>query len=308
MLMTARRVITVVLLAFAMCPAATAARADEPKDANGYLERGRLWYQKAEWDKAINDFTEVIRLDPKSSAAVERRATARLQLGEWDKAINDFDEAIRLNPRLASAFSNRGVAWQWKGDLGKAMADYTEAIRLNPKYAPAFRNRGMIWKARGELDKAVTDYTEAIRLDPKYEDAFLSRGNVWTKKHDYEMALKDYDEAIAINPKSLNGLYNRAWLLATCPEVKFRDGVKAVRDAQSAYELPGKKLPQQLEMLAAAHAEAGNYVEAVKWQQKALEDVAYAKAQGESARERLKLYEAKKPYRDSPSADKRCGE
>ena len=119
-------------------------------------------------------------------------------------------------------------------------------------------------------------------------------------KGEYEKALKDYDEVIALNPKSVKGLYNRAWLRATCPEVKFRDGAKAVQDAKKAHEQPGEKLPQHLEILATAHAEAGDYTEAVKWQKKALEDAAYTKTNGESASARLKLYEAKKPFRELP--------
>ena len=96
--------------------------------------------------------------------------------GEHDKAIADYTEAIRLDPKDAEAYCNRGLAYGNKGDYDKAIADYTEAIRLNPKYAEAYYNRGMTYASKGEYDKAIADYTEAIRLDPKYAEAYYSRG------------------------------------------------------------------------------------------------------------------------------------
>ena len=270
------------------------------RDVGRAIGHGQLLYAQQEWAKAIEKFGEAIRLDAKSSAAFEWRATARLQIGEWDKAIKDFDEAIRLDRKLGSTFSNRGFAWQMKGDSDRAMADYTEAIRINPKYAQAFHNRGTIQSNRGEWDKAIADYTEALRLNPKYQEALDGRGIVWRLKGEYEKSLADYDKVIELNPKFRNSLFNRAWLRATCPDAKFRDGAKAVKDAMMAFELAGKKLPSQLDILAAAHAEAGQFEEAVKWQKKALEDESFAKEHGVSARNRLKLYEAKKPFRESP--------
>ena len=53
---------------------------------------------------------------------------------------------------------------------------------------------------------------------------------------------------------------------------------------------------QQLRLLA--HAEVGQFAEAVRWQQMALEDAAFAKTHGQRARERLELYKMNKPYRE----------
>ena len=94
----------------------------------------------------------------------------------YDKAIADYTEAIRLDPKFAEAYYNRGVAYENKGEYDKAIADYTEAIRLDPKYAEAYNSRGFAYGNKGEHDKAIADYTEAIRLDPKYANAYYNRG------------------------------------------------------------------------------------------------------------------------------------
>ena len=63
--------------------------------------------------------------------------------GDCEKAIADYTEAIRLDPKDAKAYYNRGVAYGEKGERDKAIADFTEAIRLNPKMAWAYIFRGV---------------------------------------------------------------------------------------------------------------------------------------------------------------------
>ena len=63
---------------------------------------------------------------------------------EYDKAIADFNEAIRLDPKLALAFTDRGNAWRAKKEYDKAIADFNEVIRLDPKNAWAYNSRGSV--------------------------------------------------------------------------------------------------------------------------------------------------------------------
>jgi tetratricopeptide (TPR) repeat protein len=53
---------------------------------------------------------------------------------QYERAIADYDQAIKLEPRYAKAWNNRGVAYRNMGDVDRAIADYSEAIRLNPYY------------------------------------------------------------------------------------------------------------------------------------------------------------------------------
>ena len=157
-----------------------------------------------EYEKAIADDNEAIRLDPKFAIAYYHRGYAYQSLGEYEKAIADDTEAIRLDPKFAIPYNDRGYAYQSLSEYEKAIADYNEAIRLDPKYAIAYSNRGSAYHLLSEYEKAIADYTEAIRLDPKLAIAHNNRGIAYQELGEYEKAIADHTEAIRLDPKYAN--------------------------------------------------------------------------------------------------------
>ena len=163
----------------------------------------------------------------------------------------------------------------------------------------AYSNRGDVWYIKKDHDKALADYDAALRLDPDLASAYGSRGAVWDIKHDYDKALADYDAATRIDPKLASAHGDRAWLLATCPDAKYRDGPRAVESATRACELTGWKDANHLDTLAASYAEAGDFSRAIELQQKAnaLSTDPEARKKGDK---RLTLYQNKTPYHEDP--------
>jgi tetratricopeptide (TPR) repeat protein len=104
----------------------------DPKEAFAYNDRGNAYLTKEDLPRAIADYTEAIRLNSKYvSPHIGFRLLYLNRNGnnaDWDLAIADCREAIRLDPKNARAYYYRGQAQ----DLEKAVADYTEAIKLNP--------------------------------------------------------------------------------------------------------------------------------------------------------------------------------
>lgn len=207
------------------------------------------------------------------------------------------------NSQSAEKAVDRGQQALSNKDLDRAIEEFSEAIRLDPNNAAARAFRGGSYVAKGEYDKAIGDLNEAQRLrpdivaDPRCSDFYRLRGQAFQGKKEYRLAIADYDQAIRQRPRA--AYYNQlAWLLATCPEAELRDGKRAVALATRACELSDWKEGGMIDTLAAANAECGNFKEAVKWQKKAVELGNDDKEEEKKSRERLRLYEGGKPYRE----------
>lgn len=270
-----------------------------PQYAVAYYNRGLAWRNKRDYDRAIADYSEAVRINPKNADAYNNRGIVWSDKRDYDRAIADYNETLRINPMDAKAYNNRGYAYNNKRDYDRAIADYSEALSINPQYALAFYNRGNAWRSKRDPDRAIADYSEALRISPQYALAYYHRGNAKVDKRDYERGIADYNEALRLNPNHLGVHNSAAWILATAPLASVRNGARAVELARKAADLSQSKDADILDTLAAAYAEAKNFPEAVRWQEKALEFPDFAKSQSNAAQRRLALYRKGQPYHQS---------
>ena len=169
---------------------------------NAYLERG-------DFDRAIADFAQAIRLNPGLPQSFYDRGRAYLAKKDTRRAIQDFDETIRLNPDIPEVYDSRGVAYYDQGDPDPAGRDYERAIMLDPMYAPAFLHRGNLYIDKGDYDRGIRDYDEAIRLDRRDAEAWHRRGEAYFRKQDYVRAAGDLDQALRLDPNNANAVWRR---------------------------------------------------------------------------------------------------
>src|SRR6266702_6208100 len=66
----------------------------------------------------------------KLAEAFNNRGGAYRLKGDYDRAIADYAQAIKLNAKFAAAFVNRGVAYDKKGEFDRAIQDYDQSIKL----------------------------------------------------------------------------------------------------------------------------------------------------------------------------------
>ncbi len=178
--------------------------------ASAYSNRGNGWIEKGDYDRALADYAESIRIDPQNPIPYYNRGNTWYRKKEYDRAIADYDHAIKLNNAEHNYYNNRGVVYFNKGDYNHAIVDYNEAIRLRPTDAGAYANRGNAWFEKRDYDQAVADYSAALRLDPGHVRAYQGRARAQTRNQNYGAAVPDYDELVKLEPQ------NELWWRERC--------------------------------------------------------------------------------------------
>ena len=289
------------VVAMLLIAAGPALHASQVSDA---IAAGNAAWASNDLDSAIASFSEAIRLDPSDPATYYYRGRVYVQKGDATRAIGDFDTSIRYNPKSADAFLGRGVAYGLAENCQQAIADFNEAIRLGARDAYAFWVRGAAYAQMGDHAHALADLNHAIELDPGFDHAFISRSIIYEVTGDYQRATDDAQFAVHLTTNSntdFAALNQLAWILATSPIKDFRNGSKAVDLATKACERTQWKRAAEIDTLAAAYAETGNFPEAIRWEKRCLELLPSGK-KAKECNDRLNLYQAKKPYREQPKS------
>ena len=151
----------------------------EPASPYGYMARGNLYYYRAP-EKALDEFAAAVRVAPLYAPAHKGRGDVyHYVLKDDDKAIQEYSECLRLDPRDVNAYTSRAICYISKGDFDRELDDLSQAILLSPNDPALYTFRGGAYMSKKEYDKAIADCTHAIRLDPNYAPAYMSRASAY---------------------------------------------------------------------------------------------------------------------------------
>jgi len=305
-----------------------------PNSINWRSRLASLFEAQGKWDEAIAELRKVRAIAPQQAATIcFDIGTVLLRSGKHAEAAEQFREALAIRPNYAKAVNSLGACLYLQGDLAEAMEHFRRAMELDPKLASAYSNVGMALLKQGKIDEAERQYRQLVEMDPQNVDAHHALAVILRKRgkpdqavaqcraavaaspysaaahyllaqsqqavHQTADAVVQYRETIRLDPDHVQALNNLAAILATSSEAAWRDGAEAVRLSQRACELTKYGDPQLLGTLAAAHAEAGQFAEAVTIASKALA-IARTNRQERLAAAlelRLRLFKAGRPVR-----------
>ena len=182
-----------------------------PQTAQEYYDRGTLRAQNKEYQKAIQDYTQAVAINPKFVDAYLKRCEMRYKMGDNQGVLDDCHEVLNINPQVAKAHYYQGRARYSLGYVQPAIDSYSFAISQDKNYPQAHYYRGVAYKDLQDTASAVNDFTKAAEL-------FRTQKNFGA----YRRTRKIVDELTASNGGKGNGLaYN---FLATLSLSLFNPG------------------------------------------------------------------------------------
>jgi tetratricopeptide (TPR) repeat protein len=272
------------------------------------------WQQTSYWQDSESLWGHALTVNPNNDVATSHLGNAALQKGRIDEAILYYQRVLEMRPDhnengsndpfidlvRPEAESNLGNALLHKGQIEEAIGHLRKAVELNPKNVVAENNFGYALLQKGRVEESFAHLQRALEIDPGYTAAHFNLANTLLQMGRVDEAVSHLQKVLITNPNDSEAQKNMAWVLATWPEARIRDGAKAVELAERANQMTEGRNPIIGATLAAAYAEAGRFPEAIRTAETALQ---LATDSGNAAlaagiRTHLELYRSGNPFRD----------
>ena len=210
----------------------------EPRRVAWLLERGSALLAARNLERALEDATRAVELDPGSGRAFLLRAAVRFGLGDAGGAA-DLERGRALDPGNARGLSLEGDRRFLQGDRAGAREAFDRATRNDPTEATGWSGRGRVRFSDNDFDGAIEDLDRALAIDPGVARTWSLRAMAAVEVNDLAMAVVAADRALALYEPEFD-----AWYARGAAHVLQNDASAAIADLTRATELvPGDQRP-----------------------------------------------------------------
>jgi tetratricopeptide (TPR) repeat protein len=282
------------------------AHALAPQNLDLLVSKAKISVSEANYKAAAEELTRALAIDGSNLGVLELRAAVYEQLGQMEKALGDVDKMLSLKPDNTDLMRMRAALLADLGKFDKAVDELQKMHKANPKDSLTTLQMGMLYSTIKQYAKAIASYDEVLARNPDDVGAIRGRGDALLNLGRRGDAIAEYEKAFKLQPHDVGILNNFAWLLATAPEKKLRDGRRAVELANDACKQTDYKKDYILSTLAAAYAETGDFASARKWAAQAVEFAEPTKEEPdrkEELKRELESYKVNKPWREDLQGD-----
>lgn len=171
-----------------------------PGNVQVFMNEGLNSLEEGDLSLSITNFDKVIKLDSSQWTAYYYRGVANKKTFQFDKAEQDFTQAIRLNPLIPETYLELGEIYHYQEFYNKAETVYKKAIDVKPTFVYAYFNLGNLYAIGNDLRKAQRQYQRCNEIDPTFPDAYLMLGilKFYVKKDD-DHSIEFFDKAIKVD-------------------------------------------------------------------------------------------------------------
>ena len=170
---------------------------DRLSDRERYLIEGEFFRATEKtYNKAIEAYTNLLKLYPDDSIANSNLGILYVDLEEWDKAIKQYEEQIQRRDKSFFPYVNQSEAYRAKGMYDKAREVLELHIDNFGDSAPIREELALNYFFQGKYDLALVETKKALSLDPDDIMAVIQEGIIFHCWGDLAEAEKKYLEVL----------------------------------------------------------------------------------------------------------------
>lgn len=284
-----------------------------------YRMRAILYRSQDKLEEAMSDLNKAIAMQPKDPMTLLQRAELALDREDVKSAKEDLRAALKAAPGIINADATIALRAQIaveENRLPDAINDAKLLVDRNPEDLFRRLRLANLYTIDKRPRKAIDVLSSALNIDPKNAMILRSRGDALLSVGDHAGAIDDYETAISSlgnidesaddrQKAEAAGAYNNlSWVLSTSPIESVRDGKRALELGEKAAKLTNYEQAHILSTLAAAHAELGDFPQAIEWSTKAVElGTTKENEQLDQLKLELENYKKNEPWREKQETE-----
>ena len=318
---------------------------NDPENEQLYLVRAQLNMAGENFDAAIRDVNRMIELQERNAGALMLRAQIYAQQEKLEEALADINKALEQEPLAVRAIQLRSAILAQMERFEDAIKDIELLAQNDPSDQFFQRQLASLYNANDQPSKAIKIYNELLEANSpeqwegkssekqivmiqRRSGALRGRGDAYLSNGKHVKAIADYEEVLLLDqelqkllkqdveaeeiPEDDGVLNNLAWVLATSPDAELRDGKRAIELATQAAEITEHKQAHILSTLASGYAETGDFENAIKWIEKAIEinrqereenETPHNLRQKDSLQKEYENYQKQEPWRERENVE-----
>jgi tetratricopeptide (TPR) repeat protein len=152
--------------------------------------------------EAIDHYTALLDKTPEDERAISCRCWAYMAVADYDRALKDGEEAVRLNPDSPAWKNNRGEVFLKRKEYDKAIVEFSALLDQNPNYFFALYNRSEAYVRTRQFAKALADIELAMRNEGKVPALHMNLARVLATAPDAK--LRDGKRAVEAGKKAVD--------------------------------------------------------------------------------------------------------
>lgn len=208
----------------------------EPENPTIWFEKATYLYEGGQFDQALKDVENAIRLDSANYEYKHLKADIQLDYYKSRDALSTLQNILKTEPDRIPTLLKLSEFQHILKDYQSSMSTVNEVIRLQSFNAEAFFMLGMNFRELGDAEKAKSSFQRAVELDADLTDGWIILGNIYEADKNL-LAKEYYENAIRSNPKSIEALHSKAFYLQNHDDVLGAiDLYKQINVLDSQYE------------------------------------------------------------------------